>query len=204
MAESMEMGENMSREWNVEPCASHLWDLLNLIRSGNTTELQSLKNLALEGSGLAAYYVGYLLEYGVWNVAKSSEAAQKWLERSWRAGSIEGGFLLAKILHRRGNYSKALSLFNQLGERNFSPALYYSALYHINGFSVEKDVSKAIQLFQLAYINGHVYSGHWISNLLRDRSDIGSKIRGWAMVPILILRYLKIKAVCASSDSLRQ
>ena len=163
-------GENLAQEWDREDRAELLFDALRLAESDPTAALEQLEAMALQGSGLAAYYLGDIFVYGRFGVVKNLELAQRWLLLSANNGSVEGRYLLAQFLQGEGNMDEAILNYESLARNGFSPALFSLGIIFLKGKNVKVNIAKAKRYFEIASRHGHVHSRHWLSYIRRNRS----------------------------------
>ncbi|MDB5581007.1 MAG: hypothetical protein JWR80_6183 [Bradyrhizobium sp.] len=198
-------GENLTREWSEDPWAREIWHALQLIKADPPSGLAALEELAEAGSPLSMMHLGYIYLAGQFGVGKDLRLAEIWLRRSSNAGSVEGKFFLAKLLHIDGRPTEALSLYDQLASIGFAPATYNLGLQYYLGEVVKKDINKSLLYFEQADAAGHLHSRHWASHILmKDKQALSSWMRGLLKRLKLFIPMITTMRSYPASDRLRR
>ena len=160
------LGENMQREWAQEPRASDLWGALDLLDEDRSSGISMLTDLSMTGSALAMMYLGETLsrEEG----ESTRDLAEHWLQKSAKAGSIEGRFQLATHYERFAAGQKAVEEHKKLAEDGYAPAMYLLGTIFYSGTLVDRDIHKAVKFFEQAKNAGHLPAMGYLSWIYRS------------------------------------
>lgn len=199
------MGENISREWDAEPCRQELWRALQFIKHDAPAGARELESLSKRGSVLSMMYLGHALFIGRYGLERNPVLGEKWLRSSIEYGSIEGLYVLAKLFEDNGRGTEALSLFKQAAERGYPPAMFAVGWRYYFGKDVGRDIIKAHQYFKKAADAGHLYGILWESRTLREcRNNAITWLRNLSIRVPLVFRLTYALGTYPSSDRLRK
>jgi len=133
--------------------------------------------LADQGSAVAQYTVGVIMDGGFGNAERRSEDAPKWFRLAADQGHPEAQTMLAKhYVEGRGvpqDFAEARKLYmaatrQEIREANFGLAQLYS-----NGLGGPKDAGSAAALSQRAAEQGHRGAQHFLANLYSTGDGVG-------------------------------
>lgn len=173
--------ENLSREWELDHQAPEIWDGLRLIERDPTTGIAALEELGRSGSALSMMYVGHAYLTGRYGIKIDQSLGEKWLQESCTAGSIEGGYRLAKYFQSVGRDSDAMTVYLQLSELGYAPAAYQLGVEHYLGERFNKDTSAALRYLDIGSGLKHYPSIQWISYIKISTGDtLVGKMSGYA------------------------
>jgi TPR repeat protein len=199
------IGENMSREWDEDPCRQELWRALELIEHDAPAGAQELENLSERGSALSMMYLGHALFVGRYGLEKDPVDGEKWLRKSAECGSIEGLYALARLLRDSGRDAEAMGLFKQAAELGYSPAMFGAGWGYYFGLGVDRDIDRAYEYFKKAADAGHLYGIGWESYTFRKRKKNAiTWIRNLLIRVPLVFRLIYALITYPSSDRLRK
>ena len=198
------MGENLTREWRNEGRPDELWDALVLFQTDQTAGLEKLFQLSKLNSGLAPFYIA---EYIINNNRKDAlgiGSAMEWLSQSFSRGSVEGGYMLAKIHQSQGNFAEAFEILLKLGQRSFAPAYFSLGHFYLEGRGVSMSVEAALESFRKGARLGHLHSRHWVSFIHRKKlPGFFNKIKGVCKLIMLAPLFTYYHLARRHSDRLR-
>jgi TPR repeat protein len=198
------LGENIEREWREESRASELWDALQLVKTDPAAGVDTLEQLAYNGSCLAKMYLGEIHLKGEHGVPPDREVGERWLRQSAEDGSIEGAYGLAWHLLRTGRVDEAFGQYSGLGERGYSPAFYALGAHFYKGEVVERSLDKALHFFLRGAALGHLHAAVWASRvLMRREMGFRKQCRGFADWITLLRPLLQTAWSYPNSDRLR-
>ncbi len=167
-SDTLIMGETLHSEWVKDPHAGDLWDCLRLTEREPEIASEGIARLAAAGSTLSMLYLGDISIHGRYHQAQDLEKAEFWLRSAFNGGSLEGGFLLARLLQELGRVNEACSIHQQLAERNYSPSMYVLGVFYSLGTLIQKDTEKGRYYFERGAARGHLPSAQWLSYLYRS------------------------------------
>lgn len=197
-------GENLSREWDLDPQSDRLWDALQLTKRDPSAGLGDLSLLARQGSGLSMMYLGDIYLHGRYGIKRDPELAAKWLDAAAYAGSIEAAYIYAFHLWKIKRFEESLALYNIIAKENYAPAQFVLGWKYLHGDYVERDLTKALHFFHLADRQGHLIAGQWICHILmKEISSPTSWFRGFIKKIWLTIPFVKCKIFYPKSDRLR-
>jgi TPR repeat protein len=199
------MGENIALEWKNERFYDELQLALNRIESDREKSLHILHDLTEKGSPLAMVYLGGIYLYGKYSVAKDVERANELLTDAFNRGSVEGGYILASSLFNQGKVEQSVCIYEELSNRNYSPAQFTLGTIYYNGKGVCKNLFKGKHFIDLAASNGHYYAKSWKYDITYFKnSPIYSKIIWCCAKLVLVLIHLPSVTRYPRSDRFRR
>ncbi|MEM6908155.1 MAG: hypothetical protein AAF494_05710 [Pseudomonadota bacterium] len=163
------VGENLSSEWKREPCADQLWDALqqkHVAGNGNAP----LSELASSGGPLAMYYLAVALLDGRYGFDANISEGERWLRKSFDAGSVEAGYRLSIRNIRAGAFDSAETILLTLQEK-YSPARYLLAWLYVYKIGDQDRVRCAMSLLKKNCRKGHIISKGLLGKILIKESD---------------------------------
>lgn len=110
------------------------------------------EKLALDGYPDAQFEMAKIFKYGI-GISQDLKNANAWYYQAYQSGNLEAGFILANHLEQgRGieqNHQMALSLYNELANIYYEPAIFkMGEIYYKGLYGIEKNRDVALQYFQ--------------------------------------------------------
>ncbi|RJT23903.1 sel1 repeat family protein [Mesorhizobium waimense] len=143
--------------------------------------------LAEAGNTAAQIYVGWAYLEGRL-VSQDLRAGEEWLRKSYKQGSVEGGYRLAMVLVQRSD-REGIDLLTHLGDQGYPPANYELGNCLYTGNLVPRDAIEAAKRWGDAEKKGHVIAR---IKLLKYQSSISPIYKK----PLFALKIL-INLLCA-------
>lgn len=147
-----------------------LYYFLAQLEESDTEEYIKYLKLAAENKVSCAHY-----ELHDYYSDKDSEKAKICFEKACQGECISAIHKQAKVEFLLGNHEKYIELLNKASENNLSEAQYDLAMHFISGDYVEKDLSRAIALFERASGRGNGDASAQLSHLYFYGCDLFEK-----------------------------
>ena len=197
------MGENITLEWERDPCPDLVWDALQLIKVDPEGGISALLELGAQGSSLALMYAGHRYADGINNVPKNEETAITLLRQSFDLGSIEGGYLLGCMQMANGRLTDGLDTYNRLSDLGYLPAMYAMGYHYVFGDPSIRNNDKGEEFFKRAERRGHFWARRELANLMIRRKTIHGFLNGWITKFALVMPFVYFRLNYPNSDRLR-
>ena len=136
---------------------------------------------------------------------KIKHVGVEWYCRATTHGSVEGAHRLAFCYYHLKKYGESVEVLSQLSEQGFSPSTYCLGLFHYHGIGVERSLTSAIGLWELAERRGHLLARVKLSFVLRSgvHGFLG-RLRGVMKMFLVIIPYVRLSLKNPRSDLLRE
>ncbi len=155
------------------------WRLADALREKNpAAAIGEFKALAQQGSYMSMLTLGWLYLTGTGTPVDLAES-ERWFKRVAETGSVRAHYYLAATLLRAKHDAAAILALEYAVARGHSPSMVrLGGMYQV-GRSIERDLSKAHQLYERAAERGNIFGKARLANLyLRKYKGLRMKLKG--------------------------
>jgi len=136
---------------------------------GCSSAFKNLKVKADKGDSVSQNEIGLDYYYGTRDIKIDKKLGLEYLEMSAKQNNPIALFNIALINQKNKNYKKAIQYYNKAIKNNYGDAYGNLAIMYQNGYGVEKDLDKSIELFTLAHQNGDYLAKRNIAILYKQQ-----------------------------------
>lgn len=170
---------------DVDP--DRLYDALFMREKDISAAILEFEALAEQGSSFAMGVLGDIYLYGRHDVPMDEHKGEELTRKASQLGSIESAYRLACFFDYKRRHAEAFSLYEDLGKRGFTPALYRLGWSYSEGRWVGQDRTRARDYFVTAYKGGHLLAQQKLSFDLRHSPRLSDKLYGLYLLITLVI-----------------
>lgn len=114
---------------------------------------------------MSRIYLGEAYQKGIGLKADPKEA-ERWFSRGTESNSAYAYYLLGRHYFGTAEYMKAQQAFQVAASKEYAPAITMLGLMYLKGLYFEKNIDRAVELFEEANASGHLPARGYLSSLL--------------------------------------
>lgn len=190
-------------DWASEPDVTLLLRARAMLKTESSQALHDLEKLADHGSLMSMVYIAWAYSNGE-GLHLDLEQAEAWYRRAVDGGSILASLYLGTLYGKQRKFDQEIEAYSIGVIKDFPPSIYRLGWLYFMGYGVDRDLTKARELWERASKLGHVRAKRYLGlSMMQGKYGILEIPRGAVMLISLVGEIWRIISRDPQSDLLR-